>query len=205
MDLPPSPEVPERETELSGIPYKGIVFLLAGLLIGAILAYTVLISGGVAGRETSSEPVDIDGPRLPAAVGSAAPDFTLPNLEGESVSLSSLRGKPVVINFWATWCAPCKEEMPLLEKTAQQLGDQVVILGVDYAEGKDVVQSFVSELGLTFPILLDSDGAVADRYFVRNYPSTFFVDAEGVVRAQRVGLLDEDLLEKYLETIGIEP
>lgn len=205
MDLPPRHEAPEKEAKPSGIPYKGIVFLLAGLLIGALLAYTVLLSGGGAGRETSGESVGDNDPRLPAAVGSTAPDFTLPNLEGEPVALSSLRGKPVVINFWATWCAPCKEEMPLLESTSQQLGDQVVFLGVDYAEGKDVVQSFVSELGLTFPILLDSDGAVADRYFVRNYPTTLFVDAEGVVRAQRVGLLDEDLLEKYLETIGIEP
>lgn len=205
MDLPPRHEAPEKEAKPSGIPYKGIVFLLAGLLIGALLAYTVLLSGGGAGQETSGESVGDNDPRLPAAVGSTAPDFTLPNLEGEPVALSSLRGKPVVINFWATWCAPCKEEMPLLESTSQQLGDQVVFLGVDYAEGKDVVQSFVSELGLTFPILLDSDGAVADRYYVRNYPTTLFVDAEGVVRAQRVGLLDEDLLEKYLETIGIEP
>ena len=178
--------------------FKGPLFLLAGLLLGVALGALVLLSGP--GQPGSRER------RLPPTVGAAAPDFSLPLLGGEGEQkLSDLKGKPVVINFWATWCPPCKEEMPLLQRYASQYGDQMVLLGVDYAEEAPVVQKFVDEMGITFPILLDADGSVSTLYYVRNYPTTYFVDAEGVVRAQHLGLLTEDLLKKYLKTIGLEP
>jgi cytochrome c biogenesis protein CcmG, thiol:disulfide interchange protein DsbE len=176
---------------------KGILLLLAGLAFGIILGVLIIQTGpdrtGTANR------------RLPPTVGSRAADFTLDQLGGDAVKLSDLKGKPVVMNFWATWCPPCKEEMPLLEKYAQQHAGQVTFLGVDYAEKEDVVQQFITQAGVTFPILLDRAGIVSDLYYVRNYPITFFIDSDGVVRAQHMGLLSEDLMDRYLKTIGIEP
>ena len=176
---------------------KGPLFLLAGLLLGVALGALVLLTGP--GQPGTRER------RLPPSVGSVAPDFSLKKLGGGNQKLSDLKGKPVVINFWATWCPPCKEEMPLLQRYASQYGEQMVLLGVDYAEQEPVVQEFVDTMGITFPILLDGDGSVSNLYFVRNYPTTFFVDAEGVVRAQHLGLLTEEMLQKYLKTIGLEP
>ena len=177
--------------------FKGALFLLAGLLLGVALGALVLMSGP--SRAGTRER------QLPITVGSVAPDFSLAQLGGKPLKLSDLKGKPVVVNFWATWCPPCKEEMPLLQRYSSQFGEQMILLGVDYAEQEPVVQDFVDQMGITFPILLDSDGAVSNLYYVRNYPTTFFIDAEGVVRAQHLGLLTEDSLQKYLKTIGLEP
>lgn len=176
---------------------KGIVFLLAGLVLGGILGAMVLLSGPRSGSGTER--------RLPPTVGSPVKDFTLRSLEGQDVRLADLRGRPVVMNFWATWCAPCKEEMPLLNQYAEKYADQMVVLGVNSGEMEDIVAPFVEEYALGFPILMDTTNAVSDTYYVRSYPMTFFVDSEGVLRAQHLGMLSEKLLARYLETIGITP
>jgi thiol-disulfide isomerase/thioredoxin len=177
--------------------WKGALFLLGGLLAGVLLGLIVFFSG-----QTTVES-NLANRRLPPAIDGPAEDFELPVLDGSSQKLSDLRGTPVVINFWATWCGPCREEMPLLERFAQQYAGQMVVLGVNSGETEVQVAPFVEELQITFPILLDADEQVTDLYFVRNFPITFFVDAEGVVRAQHIGLLREDLLLRYLETIGL--
>jgi cytochrome c biogenesis protein CcmG, thiol:disulfide interchange protein DsbE len=176
---------------------KGILFLFGGLVIGVLLGVLVLLSGPRLEARTERQ--------LPPSSGSPAKEFDLPVLGGSQQSLSDLQGTPVVLNFWATWCPPCKEEMPLLERYAQEYSGEFVLLGIDYAEEEAVVQRFVDEMGITFPILLDEDGAVSDLYFVRNYPTTFFIDAEGIVRAQHLGMLREDIFEQYLAIIGVEP
>jgi cytochrome c biogenesis protein CcmG, thiol:disulfide interchange protein DsbE len=179
------------------VRWKGALFLLGGLLAGVLLGLIVFFSGQPA---VGADPADR---RLPPAVGGPAQDFELPLLGGSTQKLSELRGKPVVINFWATWCGPCRDEMPLLERFAQEYAGQVVVLGVNSGEGESQVTPFVEELKITFPILLDLDEQVTNLYFVRNFPITFFVDAEGVVRAQHLGILREDLLLRYIETIGL--
>lgn len=177
--------------------FKGIAFLLAGLLIGGILGALVLL-GGPPGNASGSR-------RLPPTVGSPVKDFQLDALDGDAVQLSDLQGKPVVINFWATWCAPCEEEMPLLNQYAEKYADRMVVLGVNFGETKEQIERFLVETPVTFPILLDSTNTVTDSYYVRSFPMTFFVDAEGVLRAQHLGMLTETSLARYLKTIGIEP
>ena len=176
--------------------YKGILILFGGLLVGILLGTTVLLG----------EPDRTAGAQrpLPPTIGSTVSDFELPVLSGQAQRLSELKGRPVVINFWATWCGPCKAEMPLLNRMSREYPDDLVVLGVNYAESVEVVEGFVTGEGITFPILLDEAGHVADLYIVRSYPTTFFVDAEGVLRAQHIGLLSEDLLVRYLELIGLE-
>jgi thiol-disulfide isomerase/thioredoxin len=179
------------------VTLKGPLLLLGGLLVGVLLGILVLISNPSAEKGTSR--------KLPPTVGSPVSDFTLPVLGGGSLKLSTLKGRPVVINFWATWCQPCKQEMPLLQQYVRKYPDRFALIGVDFQEEAGVVQPFVESLGLTFPILLDKTGIAADLYFVRNFPTTFFVDAGGVLRAQHVGQLSDDDLAGYLKTIGVEP
>ena len=140
--------------------------------------------------------------RVPAAVGAPlsslpapregflAPDFTLDMLQGDRIRLSDLRGKIVVVNFWATWCPPCRAETPALEKSYEKYKDSgVIIVGVDLTDQDSLsdVAAFVQEFGLTYPILLDRDGSVGLRYRLQGLPSTFFVNRQGVIRTVVVG------------------
>jgi thiol-disulfide isomerase/thioredoxin len=141
-------------------------------------------------------------PSAAPVVGGAAPDFTLPTVEGRSLSLSSLRGKPVIINFWATWCAPCRDEMPLIQQAAARYASSgLTVLAIDVQEGEALVQPFVEEFGLTFPVLLDKTGEVVSRYRVRGIPTTVFVDREGIIRSVYLGPMDEAILEKQLSVL----
>lgn len=121
-------------------------------------------------------------------IGHAAPNFSLPILHsgstGSSLSLSNFKGKPVVLNFWATWCAPCKEELPLLEQTWKQTqaqGKDVVFLGIDFQESNNVALSFLRPFGITYSILLDTSGAVGFSYNITSLPQTIFINRQGVV------------------------
>jgi cytochrome c biogenesis protein CcmG, thiol:disulfide interchange protein DsbE len=179
------------------VKLKAPFLVLGGLLVGVLLGVLVLVSSHSAEKGASRN--------LPPTVGSPVSDFTLPVLRGGSFEFSQLKGEPAVINFWATWCQPCKQEMPLLQQYVQKYPDRFALIGVDFHEEPGIVQTFVESLGLTFPILLDKTGIAADLYFVRNFPTTFFVDSEGILRAQHVGQLSEEDLAGYLKTIGIEP
>jgi len=112
-----------------------------------------------------------------------APDFALLNLSGEVINLSDFRGeKHVVLNFWATWCTPCKTEMPDLEEIYQRHGDELVVVGVDIQESKNAVQEFLEhEVQVTYPILLDIDGRVTSGYNIFAQPTTFFINKEGII------------------------
>jgi len=114
---------------------------------------------------------------------SLAPDFAVPDLSGQAVRLSGLRGKVVLLNLWTTWCPPCREEMPSMEKLYQRLRDRgLVLLAVSQDEGgKEAVEPFVRDLGLTFPVLVDPEHQVGDRYRVWGYPESFIIDREGRV------------------------
>ena len=156
--------------------------------------------------------------RVPSAVGAPmssspspregflAPDFTLDSLDGNKVTLSELRGKVLVVNFWATWCLPCREETPALEKSYEQYkASGVIILGVNMTN-QDVVsevESFVQEFRLTYPILLDRDGSVSNTlYQVRGLPTTFFVNREGVIRTVLVGgPMSETFIRSKIEAL----
>lgn len=135
------------------------------------------------------------------AIDYPAPDFTLTTLAGEQFDLSAVQGKPVVLNFWATWCGPCQRELPTLQAAAERYGDQVLIVGVDQGEAPATVQSYVDKLGLTFTIPLDAEFAVSERYAVRGLPTTFFIDRQGVIRQMWLGEMNSITLAEGVAEI----
>lgn len=149
------------------------------------------------------------GGRIPAPrQGFLAPDFELTTLEGEAVQLSRLQGQPVIVNFWATWCAPCKAEMPAMQRVYEQFRDQgLVILAVN-ATNQDTRQAaadFTSQYSLTFPILLDTGAEAAQQYQVRALPVTFFIDRAGNIHDVVIGgPMSEGLLRAQAEQMLAE-
>ena len=135
-------------------------------------------------------------------IGQAAPDFELKTVDGQVYKLSDLKGKPVLINFFATWCPPCRAEMPLLEETYKQYKDQgFVVLAVNLNESDVVITSFQQKLGLTFPIVVDKSDAVSRAYDIVPLPTSYFVDREGVVRGLWKGEIRKPQLEELLKKI----
>ena len=142
--------------------------------------------------------------RVPDPVANnPAPDFWLKNLKGETVKLSDYEGRPVLVNFWATWCGPCQIEMPLIQKYHEKYDDKLVVLAVDDAEPQKDVEKFVSEYGLTFQVLMDPNHYTEDLYRVRAFPTTFFINQDGMIRNQHIGQLEETQLVQYLAQIGV--
>ncbi len=138
----------------------------------------------------------------PLRIGDTAPDFILEQLGGEPVQLSKLRGKTVFVNFWATWCAPCKEEMPAIQRIYQKYkNSDVVVLAVNIKDSNDSAKSYFKDLNLTMPVLLDRTGAVpGDGYRVTGYPESYFVDKNGKIGEFKVGALDFEGMEQKLQT-----
>lgn len=136
---------------------------------------------------------------------SSAPDFSLINIQGELVKLSDFRGQPVLINFWATWCGPCRIEMPTIQDRFERHRDEgFVVLAVDFDEPQEDVATFGEELGLTFNLLLDPGGKIQNLYRVLGYPTSYFVDSNGIIKVQHIGLMTEGQLDDYLSQIGLD-
>ncbi len=134
----------------------------------------------------------------PAHIGEPASDFTLPTVNGEELSLKDFRGKVVLVNFWATWCGPCREETPDLQRLYEKYQDQdFVIIGisVDDEETVEAVPDFVEQYALTYPILLDTDSEVSSKYEGDYIPRSYFIDAEGNIQARGRGYMEWDLME----------
>ncbi|MFD2638417.1 TlpA family protein disulfide reductase [Piscibacillus salipiscarius] len=131
-------------------------------------------------------------------IGSKAPDFELENLQGETVKLSDYRGQKVMINFWATWCPPCRAEMPDMQKFYEE--KEVVILAVDMFETEqnlDNVKNFKNDFNLTFPILID-EGDVSTEYQILPIPTSYFVDSKGIIRHKSMGAMNyEQMIQAY--------
>ncbi len=167
------------------------------LRYGAIAAIVIAIGGAYVLQQRASTPAGAVGGRAGvfdavarAKVGERAPDFALEDAAtGRLVRLSDYRGKTVVLNFWATWCVPCRSEMPDLQHAfeAHQAPGDLVVIGVDDKEPSGIVTGFTKDLGITFPILLDRTSDVRTHYGVVGLPGTFFIDREGVIRSQNFG------------------
>jgi thiol-disulfide isomerase/thioredoxin len=135
-------------------------------------------------------------------LGKAAPDIDLLTIDGEPVKLSELRGRPVLVNFWATWCPPCREEFPLMvDAYAEHADDGLEILGVMHQDFADGARDFAEDMSATWPILEDPQDAAYGDYLVVGMPTSFFIDADGVVRAFSLGGFSEDGLATQLESI----
>ena len=139
-------------------------------------------------------------------VGAPAPDFSAADPDGASTALSDLRGKTVILNFWATWCDPCREELPLLDRIAGAYGNTLAVLAVETGEPADQVRAFAGLLALEeLRVLTDPAGRIGDLYLVRGLPTTFFIDPAGVIRRIKIGTLDSGELESILSTLGVKP
>jgi thiol-disulfide isomerase/thioredoxin len=171
---------------------------IAAIIIGAIaLASLAALLWPLLARP--STPTDagviraqIQGDGAAGRIGAMAPDFEWIGDDGQTLRISSYRGKVVVVNFWATWCRPCREEMPALQRVAASEPD-VVVLEVDLMESGDKARSFLDSLGLDkLQPVLDTDGATTRRFGVLTLPSTFFVDKDGVIRHLELTQMTED-------------
>lgn len=131
----------------------------------------------------------------------AAPDFTVTDLDGKTVSLKDFQGKPVIVNFWATWCHYCAEEMPHFEDVYQQYGEQIQILMVNVQESPDTAKSFIENGHYSFPVYLDSSGSAAITYNATGLPATFFIDADGNAVAQAHGVLNREDLQQGIDLL----
>lgn len=174
--------------------------LIVGLGLGIILLFGFLKPEGISGMSDLTQGME----SLPVpSLDAPAPDFELTSLSGEPIQLSDYRGQTVLLNFWATWCGPCRLEMPAFQNRADQFDGELAIVAVNNAEDPTNVQAFVDELGLSFDILLDPGADVQRLYQVRGYPTSFLIDPEGVIREQKIGLLTEEELDGYLGELGL--
>jgi cytochrome c biogenesis protein CcmG, thiol:disulfide interchange protein DsbE len=181
--------VPERRSRL------GLALLIVGvgaLAFLALIALVVPLGSGAGSAVVGAHPL----------VGDPAPEISLETLEGKMVSLSSLRGRPVLVNFWASWCVPCRDEFPLLaDAYAEHQDDGLEILGVVHNDTTDGAQAFARDMGATWPLLWDGDDEAWADYLGVAMPTTFFIDPDGVVRAASLGVFSEDGLTALLEKI----
>jgi peroxiredoxin len=162
---------------------KRIVLLMISVLVAGVAIWTMT---GCEKYDPVSQVLDL------TQSAPMAPDFQLPDLNGVEVSLSSQRGKVVLLNFWATWCPPCREEMPSMQRLVKTLEDEpFVLLAVNVeADGPQTVPPIIAQGAYSFPVLFDQDGHVRKSYGVAKYPETFVIDADGVVVEKVVGGID---------------
>jgi peroxiredoxin len=141
----------------------------------------------------------------PNLEGQKASDFTLTGLDGKSYTLSKLRGKVVMLDFWATWCGPCRIEMPHVQKLHSEFKTKgLVVFGVNYGETSTRVKPFIAKNAYDFTILMDSNQEVGGHYQVNGIPALFIIDKDGVIRSHFVGVRDEDQLRGALAAVGIK-
>ena len=162
-----------------------------GILAAAL--FSLVLVGGC-----SSQYIGDGEPGAPQ-IRQPAPDFTLADLEGNQVSLSDFRGKTVFLNFWATWCPPCRAEMPEIEAIHQEYKERdVVVIGVDLLEQEDTIRQYVQQGGYTWTFVIDTTGQVGASYRVAALPTSVFVDSEGIIRGINVGAMTKRSMEAKL-------
>ena len=167
-------------------PYLVVAGVFPFVIIGVLVWLTL------AGRPAGS----------PTAIGREAPDFTLVGTDGETVRLADLRGRPVVVHFWASWCVPCREEFPLLRDAVDaHAGDDLAVVGIVYDDGPEAAAAFMEDHGGTWPALMDPGMEVAAAYAVRAPPETYFIGRDGRVVARQIGQFSERSLDEKLAAI----
>ncbi len=171
-------------------------FLIPGVVILVIAGFAALLAVGLFMKEP------LTGASGAARVSRPASDFTLPLFNGGEITLSSLRGKPVVINFWASWCPPCREEAPILEKVWRLYREKgVTFIGVDLQDTEAEALAYIEEFDITYPNGPDLDGRITIDYGVGGIPVTFFIDGEGMIISRWVGAINENMLVERIEEL----
>ena len=174
--------------------WTAVMIVVLALSIGWALLSRVPLSAAPTGGALPASPRE----------GFPAPDFTLDLLGGGQITLSELRGKVVMVNLWASWCAPCRIEMPEIEqvyRAYKDLGFVVIGLNTTFQDSEPDAAAFVGELGLTFPVALDRNGAVSRDYQLRALPSTYFIDRNGVIRSAVFGAMNGALIQSKVEEL----
>jgi cytochrome c biogenesis protein CcmG/thiol:disulfide interchange protein DsbE len=164
-------------------------------LVAVLLLLAVFL--GACGGDASAESTGVNQ-------GNLAADFTLETVDGTEVALSDYRGNVVMINFWATWCPPCRAEIPDFEAAYQaRQDDGFVVLGINVEEPREAVALFAQAIGMSYPVLLDRGGQVMKMYRAPGLPVSLFIDRDGVIRVRHVGFLTGEQLEKYLAQLSL--
>jgi peroxiredoxin len=201
---------PQSRREWSG--WLRSIVLPVGLVVAIVGVLLYIDSGGNAAEDDGFGTIALpeaknatsEGPS--AAADRAAPDFLLPQLDGETLRLSDLQGRPVIVNFWATWCPTCRRETPgLIELYEQYQADGLVMLGINLRENEGAVADFVEDFGISYPVVFDRSGEVASTWRIggpnQGVPSTYFIDPDGVIRKVVFGLVTEKLAAEGLSLI----
>ncbi|WP_047985220.1 TlpA family protein disulfide reductase [Ornithinibacillus californiensis] len=187
-------------------------------VLGIVLVINVINTNDKNNKETSGPNlVDVTGDTsvegvtiVPSSAsginkGDPAPDFELPLLTGEMVKLSELKGKKVLINFWATWCPPCKEEMPEMQEFYEEYGDEITIIAINATgseRNEQAVKDFIDEYGYTFPVAIDKDNQITDDYMAITIPTSYFIGTDGTIQVPRkVGPMTYDFMVDMMNTL----
>lgn len=161
--------------------------IIRGLLLSSVVLLALIVNG-CSGATTGLNTGDI------------APDFRLQGLDGKTYILSDFRGSPVMLNFWATWCGPCRSEMPYMNEISIEWAEkELVVLAVNVSESQSGVQDFIDYYGYSMTVLLDTAGSVSAQYDITGIPTTYFVDEDGIIQKRIVGAFpDKESIEQYL-------
>lgn len=177
----------------------GIAFVIALITLAVVQA----IDKDSNEDQIISQPTNqsIPAGKIPGIdIGLEAPDFEIKTLDGKTVKLSDFQGQKVMLNFWATWCPPCKAEMPDMQKFYKEEGEHIQILAVNIDPEYDVA-GFVKEMMIDFPILLDEDDEVMNAYQILTIPTTFFIDEKGIIQNKFMGAMTLKKMREYLKTM----
>jgi cytochrome c biogenesis protein CcmG, thiol:disulfide interchange protein DsbE len=190
-----SPATSMRQRIKTRLGRYGIFWLVGGTITVLLIAFIIVLFQP-SGNSASPDALH---------VGHAAPNFNLTDPSGKRFALAQFKGHPVVLNFWGTFCEPCKSETPLLEQTYQKYKDQgLIVIGIDQGEPMDPISQFGKDYALSYILLADTKLAVNNQYGVTGLPVSYFIDSQGVIRSVNNGVLLKDSLTQGLQAIGVK-
>jgi peroxiredoxin len=180
----------------------------AGVLLAAVAIFGILqnrfIGESLSPAAISTRQPDGDTTSQKySQAGTPAPDFELFSLEGSSKHLSDFAGHPILINYWATWCPPCREELPLIQDRLDRYSPDLVVLTINAGEEIETVRNYIEHENFSFQVLLDPEWKAEALYGIYAYPTSVFIDRDGLIQARYVGGLSEEILDEYLKLIGV--